>query len=93
MQDNTDSTRARTKLDVILRAMQTLSQNVGRMGEQMEQKSTSAANEALLEDIRFDSSVVEDLVHDYVLFEVQRTEQQYQQIAKVFRAGLSPTSS
>ena len=85
MQDNTDSARARTKLDVILRAMQTLSQNVGRMGAQMEHRSTAAANEALLEDIRFDSSVVEDLVHDYVLFEVQRTDLQYQQQ----REGLS----
>ena len=35
--------------------------------------------------MRFDSSVVEDLVHDYVLFEVQRTEQQYEQM----REGLS----
>jgi two-component system, sensor histidine kinase YesM len=85
MQDNTDSTRARTKLDVILRAMQTLTQNVGRMGVQMDHKSTAADNEALLEDIRFDSSVVEDLVHDYSLFEVQRTDLQYQQI----REGLS----
>jgi two-component system sensor histidine kinase YesM len=85
MQDNTDSARARTKLDVILRAMQTLTQNVARMGEQMERRSTAAANEALLEDIRFDSSVVQDLVHDYVLFEVQRTELQYNHI----REGLS----
>jgi two-component system sensor histidine kinase YesM len=85
MQANTDSPRAKIKLDVILRAMQTLNQSIARMGEQMAHKSTAEANEALLEDIRFDSSVVEELVHDYVLFEVQRTEQQYQQM----REGLS----
>jgi two-component system sensor histidine kinase YesM len=85
MQDNTDSRRAWTKLDVIMRAMQSLTFKVDRMGEQMTQRSTAAANEAMLEDIRFHSSVVEDLVHDYVLFEVQRTEQQYQQM----REGLS----
>ena len=65
--------------------MQTLTSNVDRMGEQMRRHSTAVENETLLEDIRFDSAVVEDLVHDYVLFEVQRTEQQYQQM----REGLS----
>ena len=85
MQANTDSPRAKTKLDVIHRAMQTLTANVDRMGDQVQRGSTAAANEAVLEDVRFDSSVVEDLVHDYALFEVQRTEQQYQQI----REGLS----
>lgn len=85
MQANTDSPRAKIKLDVIHRAMQTLTDNVVRMGDQVQRGSTAAANEAVLEDVRFDSSVVEDLVHDYVLFEVQRTEQQYQQI----REGLS----
>jgi two-component system, sensor histidine kinase YesM len=85
MQDNTDSPRAKTKLDVIHRAMQTLTATVDRMGDQVDRGSTAATNEALLEDVRFDSSVVEDLVHDYALFEVQRTEQQYQQI----REGLS----
>ena len=85
MRANTDSPRAKIKLDVILRAMQTLRQSVDRMGQQMARGSTADANAAVLEDIRFDSSVVEDLVHDYVLFEVQRTEQQYQQM----REGLA----
>jgi two-component system sensor histidine kinase YesM len=85
MQDNTASPRAKIKLDVIQRAMLTLTENVNRLGDQVAHRSTAAANEAVLEDVRFDSSVVQDLVHDYVLFEVQRTEQQYEQI----RAGLS----
>jgi two-component system sensor histidine kinase YesM len=85
MQDNTDSPRARIKLDVILRAMQTLRRTVDNMGVQMAQGSSADTNASLLEDVRFDSSVVEDLVHDYALFEVQRTEQQYSQM----REGLS----
>jgi two-component system sensor histidine kinase YesM len=85
MQGNTTSPRAKTKLDVIHRAMQTLTENVDRLGDQVKRRSPAAANEAVLEDVRFDSSVVEDLVRDYVLFEVQRTEQQYEQI----REGLS----
>jgi two-component system sensor histidine kinase YesM len=85
MRAHTESDRAATKLDVIVRAMQTLRQNVDRMGDQMRLGSTAAANEQMLEEIRFDSSVVEDLVHDYVLFEVQRTDRQYEQM----RTGLA----
>ena len=35
MQDNTDSPRAKIKLDVIHRAMQTLTDNVDRLGDQV----------------------------------------------------------
>jgi two-component system sensor histidine kinase YesM len=80
MQENTDSPRAKIKLDVILRSLQTLNADVQRMGQQIAHNSTADENEALLETIRFDSSVVEDVVHDYVLFEVQRTEKQYQEM-------------
>ncbi len=85
MQDNTDSPRAKIKLDVILRSMQTLNEDVARMGEQIARHSTAFENEAALEKIRFDSSVVEEVVQDYVLFEVQRTEKQYQEM----REGLT----
>ncbi len=80
MMANTDSQRARVKLDVILRTMQTLTQNIDRMGEQIEHSSTAVENEAALENIRFVSSVVEEVVQDYVLFEVQRTDRQYQEL-------------
>lgn len=85
MQDNTDSPRAKIKLDVILRSLETLNQDVTRMGEQIAHHSTAIENEAALEKIRFDSSVVEEVVQDYVLFEVQRTEKQYQEM----REGLT----
>ncbi len=85
MQANTDSPRAKIKLDVILRTMQTLTQRIDHMGTRIRQGSTSIENEATLENIRFVSSVAEDVVRDYVLFEVQRTESQYQEM----RDGLS----
>jgi len=90
MMANTDSPKARIKLEVILRTMQTLTQQVDRMGNQIERKSTAAENEAVLENIRFVSGVVEDVVQEYALFEVQRTNTQYQQMREGFtRWGLS----
>lgn len=84
MMENTDSHRARVKLDVILRTMQTLTHYVDLMGDQIRRESTAAENEAVLEKIRFVSGVVEQVVQDYALFEVQRTNTQYQQM----RGGL-----
>lgn len=84
MMDNTDSHRARVKLDVILRTMGTLTEYVDRMGEQIEQRSTADENEALLEDIRFVTGVAEEVVQDYALFEAQRTNTQYQQMRADF---------
>jgi len=84
MMENTDSPRARVKLDVILRTMQTLTQYVDRMGAQIEHQSTADENEAVLENSRFVSGVVEEVVQDYVLFEVQRTNMQYQQMREGF---------
>ena len=84
MMANTDSPTARIKLEGIRRTMQTLTQYVNRMGIQIANNSTAAENDALLENIRFASSVVEEVVQDYALFEVHRTESQYQ----VMREGL-----
>lgn len=83
MMANTDSPEARVKLDVILRTMQTLTQAVDKMGKQIAQNSTAADNEAVLENIRFVTGVVDTVIQDYVLFEVNRTNGQYQQM----RAG------
>ncbi len=85
MQENSDSPRAKIKLDVILRSMQTLRETVDRMGSQIATKSTAVENEATLEKIRFSSGVVQKVVQDYVLFEVQRTDKQYQEM----REGLA----
>ncbi len=82
---NTDSPTARIKLEGVRRTMETLTQYVDRMGVQIENKSTAGENDALLEKIRFASGVVEEVVQDYALFEVHRTEGQYQ----VMREGLA----
>ena len=83
MMANTDSSEAKVKLDVILRTMQTLTQDVDRMGYQITKNSTQADNQAVLDNIYFVTGVVENVVQDYVLFEVNRTNGQYQQM----RAG------
>lgn len=80
MIDNTNSDEAKIKLEVILRTMNTLTHYVDLMGEQMEHKSKVAENEQVLENIRGVSSVVEEVIQDYVLFEVHRTEKQYQEM-------------
>jgi len=84
MMANTDSPTAKIKLEGIRRTMQTITEYVDRMGVQIQNKSTAAENDALLENIRFASSVVEEVIQDYALFEVHRTESQYQ----VMREGL-----
>ncbi len=63
--------------------MQTLTENVDLMEQQIEHKSLASENEAVLENIRFVTGVVEEVVQDYLLFEVRRTELQYQEM----RAG------
>jgi two-component system sensor histidine kinase YesM len=84
MMENTDSPKARIKLEGVLRTMQTLTHDVDLMGQQIERGSTTAENELVLENIRFVSGVVEEVVQDYALFEVQRTSTQYQQIREGF---------
>jgi len=85
MMENTDSAKSRLKLEGILRTVQTLTQHVDTMGQQIARGSTTAENEQVLEKIRFVSGVVEEVVLDYALFEVQRTGTQYQQM----RAGFT----
>jgi two-component system, sensor histidine kinase YesM len=84
MMDNTDSHKAQVKLDVILRTMQTLTQYVDAMGNQIALNSTATENETVLEKIRFVTGVVDSVVQDYVLYEVNRTNGQYQQMRSGF---------
>jgi two-component system sensor histidine kinase YesM len=78
MMENTDSKRARVKLDLILRTLQSLKGYVDQMGDRVAHNSTAAENEEVLENIRFATTVMEEVVQNYVLYEVQRTEDQYQ---------------
>lgn len=84
MMATTDLKKSKLKLEVVRRTMLTLKEHVDLMGRQIEQRSTSAANEALLEDIRFITSVIENAVQDYAIFEVQRTREQYEVMRQKF---------
>jgi two-component system sensor histidine kinase YesM len=84
MMDNTDSQRARVKLDLILRTLESLREYVDQMGAEIAYNSTASENEAVLENIRFATSVMEEVVQNYVLYEVNRTEDQYQLMREGF---------
>lgn len=77
MMSNSDSEEGRHKLEVILRTMKTLGYYVDVMGEQITAKSRVAKNEVILENIRGVSTLVEELVGEYALFEVNLAEQRY----------------
>jgi two-component system sensor histidine kinase YesM len=80
---NTDSKRARIKLILIHRTLQSITEYINQMGSKIARNSTAAENEATLENIRFATSVMEEVVRDYVLYEMQTLGQQYQ----LMRAG------
>jgi two-component system, sensor histidine kinase YesM len=84
MMENTDSHRARIKLDLILRTMDSLSGYVDQMGDKIAHASSAAENEEVLENIRFATSVMEEVVQDYVIYEVHRMEGQYATMRESF---------
>ena len=84
MTDHAASAESKIKLEVINRTMKTLTHYVDKMGEQIARGSTVADNEAVLENIRGVSSVVEAVVQDYVLFEVNQADQQYRVMSQGF---------
>lgn len=84
MMENSDSPRARAKLDLILRTTQSLEVYIDEMGQQIAHNSTATENEAVLEQIRFATAVLEEVVNDYAIYEVQRMEGQYQVMRENF---------
>ncbi|MBK9925195.1 MAG: sensor histidine kinase [Anaerolineales bacterium] len=84
MMDNTDSQRAKVKLDLVLRTLQSLKADLDLMGDKIAHNSTAAENEAVLEKIRFSTSVLDESIQNYVLYEVNRTEGQYQVMRESF---------
>lgn len=76
---NTNSDKSKIKLEVIRRTLETLTHYVDVMGEQIERGSRVNENEEVLDDIRGVSLVVEDRLQDYMLFEVNQAEIQYQE--------------
>jgi two-component system, sensor histidine kinase YesM len=79
MMSNTDSDKSRIKLEVIRRTMGTLTRYVDLMGAKIASGSRVTENEAVLENIRGVSDVVEESIQDYMLFEVNQTEQRYKE--------------
>jgi two-component system, sensor histidine kinase YesM len=75
---NTDSEKGRIKLSVIQRTLRTLRSDIDQVGVQIAQHKTFDENMLLMEQIRDVSQLVEDNVQEYALFEVNRTQQQYQ---------------
>lgn len=77
MMSNSDSAEGKHKLEVIQRTMKTLTHYVDVMGQQIAAGSRVAENEVILENIRGVSTLVEELVGEYALFEVNLAEQRY----------------
>lgn len=71
---NVGSVDSRTRLDVTLRTMNTLRHYVDVIGEQIRQKKKVAENEKVLEEIRAVSSLVEDDIEEFILYELKSIE-------------------
>jgi two-component system, sensor histidine kinase YesM len=84
MSDHAASAESLIKLEVINRTMKTLTHYVDMMGEQIASGSTVGENESVLENIRGVSSVVEEVVQDYLLFEVNQADVQYRVMSQSF---------
>ncbi len=84
MMDNAASDKSRIKLEVIRRTMDTLTHYVNVMGEQIEQGSRVSQNEQVLENIRGVSDLVDDLIQEYILFEVNQAGENYKEIQRNF---------
>ncbi|MBE2237366.1 MAG: sensor histidine kinase [Caldilineaceae bacterium] len=84
MRETSSSQRGRLKLRVIQNTMETLRHDIDRVGVQLSAGVPFDDNMVLMERIRWVSELVEEGVQDYMLFEVNRTEQQY----RALQAGL-----
>lgn len=62
-----------TELTVARRTMDTLRNYIDRMGEQIAQNALVADNEALLEEVRSVSSLVGDMLEQYITVEISAT--------------------
>jgi two-component system sensor histidine kinase YesM len=78
MMDNTNSEKGRVKLSVIQRTLRTLRDAIDHVGIQIAQHKTFEENLVLMDQIRSVTQLIEDNVQEYALFEVNRTQQQYQ---------------
>ena len=75
---NASSEKGRVKLSVIQRTLHTLRASIDQVGIQIAQDKSFAENLVLMEEIRGITQLIEGNVQEYALFEVKRTQQQYQ---------------
>jgi two-component system, sensor histidine kinase YesM len=80
----TDSESGRQQLEVIRRTMATLRYYVDMLGSQMHAGSKYDDNVKTLDNIRGVSSVMEESLQDYMLFEINRTGQKYSETQASF---------
>jgi two-component system sensor histidine kinase YesM len=81
---NTNSEKGRVKLNVIKRTLGTLRGEIDQVGIQIAEHKTFEENLTLVEQIRTVTQLIEDAVQEYALFEVNRTQQQYQAMQTSF---------
>jgi two-component system, sensor histidine kinase YesM len=84
MIQNTDSSDSKIRLEILLRTMKTLTYYVNLMGEQIKHDSKVAENQRVLENIHGVSDLINDLVQEYMLFEVNQAGQQYEEMQQSF---------
>lgn len=78
----TDVTRNRQILEVAGRAVNTLKQNVDRLGNQIENRYPVSENEKVLDDIRGVSALVSDILQDFIVLEIESATQTNESIKK-----------
>lgn len=81
---NTNSEKGRVKLNVIKKTLGTLRGEINQVGIQIAGHKTFEENLALVEQIRSVTQLIEEAVQEYALFEVNRTQQQYQAMQSGF---------
>ncbi len=69
---STDSHRGQVKLDVVLRTARTLRAEVARLDAQIHTGALVAETELILSEIRDTTALIQDLLNDYMIFEVNR---------------------
>lgn len=79
---NVSTVENRTRLDVTIRTINTLTRYVDQMGEQIKLKRPVADNEKILEEIRGVSSLVEDNIQEFIMYELQGADQLNAKIQK-----------
>ncbi|MCE1253248.1 MAG: sensor histidine kinase, partial [Anaerolineae bacterium] len=84
MKRTANSDKGRLKLDVILRTMTTLRSYVDLLGQQIDQGKGFDENQQVLDKIHSITELVNANIQDYLLFEINRTEQNYRETQENF---------